>query len=120
MHPTGPDWLRIAPARELREGEAARVDLDDEQIAVFRSAGELFAVQAECLHMGGALNEGDVLDCVVTCPWHGWRYELRSGARLDRIGSPLRTYPIREADGWIELSPGTCAGATGRTRGGGR
>jgi nitrite reductase/ring-hydroxylating ferredoxin subunit len=97
-------WLRVAPASELGDGEAARVDLDEQRIAVFRSRGELFAVRADCLHMGGALNEGRVFDCVVTCPWHGWRYELRSGSRLGHVGSPLRTYLIREADGWIELA----------------
>lgn len=97
-------WLRLAPASELREGEAVRVELPGEAVAVFRSHGELFAIEADCLHMGGALNEGAVHECVVTCPWHGWRYELRTGARKDRIGSPLRTFPIREADGWIELA----------------
>lgn len=88
------------------------MEVDDERIAVFRSCAELFAVQADCLHMGGPLNEGDMRDCVITCPWHGWRYELRSGARLDRVGSQLRTYRIREVDGWIELSTGPFGAAT--------
>jgi nitrite reductase/ring-hydroxylating ferredoxin subunit len=110
-----PAWLRVAPAHALREGQAARVEFDDQRIAVFRSCGELFAVQADCLHMAGPLDEGDVRDCVITCPWHGWRYELSSGARLDRDGSPLRTYRIREADGWIELSTGPYIGAATMT-----
>jgi nitrite reductase/ring-hydroxylating ferredoxin subunit len=102
---TGASWLRIAPAAELPDGSAARLDLDGEPIAIFRDADELFALDAECLHMGGPLEEGEVEAGVVVCPWHGWRYDLCSGERLDRVGSPLRTFSVRVRDGWIELNP---------------
>jgi nitrite reductase (NADH) small subunit len=53
-----------------------------------------------CLHLDNPLDDGFVSDGCVTCPWHGWRYDLRTGEHLTMFGrrKGLRTYPVR-ADG---------------------
>ncbi len=56
--------------------------------ALFRIADELVCVEAFCPHMHGPLFAGTVADGAVTCPWHLWRYDLRTGARIDSAAPP--------------------------------
>lgn len=98
-------WVRLAPATALSRGAAVRVEVDGEMIAFCHTASGYRAVDDYCPHMGGSLSEGTVSGDTVTCPWHGWRYDLVSGARADRPGQPVRTYPVAVREGWLFLSP---------------
>jgi nitrite reductase/ring-hydroxylating ferredoxin subunit len=66
-------------------------------IAVFRVGDELVAVDNVCRHVGNPIDDGFVDGGCVTCPWHGWRYDLRSGEHLTFFGRRpgLRTYQVR-------------------------
>ena len=67
--------------------------LDD--VAVFSVAGGLCATQAMCTHKAGPLSEGSADDSTVTCPLHGARFDIWTGAVLrGPANSPLRTYPV--------------------------
>lgn len=96
-------WARLGPVSRLPVGSAAAVEVDGEEIAVFHTEAGLFAVDNDCLHMAAPLSRGGVLDHVVTCPWHGWRYDLRDGRRVDRRGSPTRTHDVEVRDGVLFL-----------------
>jgi nitrite reductase/ring-hydroxylating ferredoxin subunit len=52
-------------------------------ISLFVRGGEVFAVQSFCPHLEGPLFQGTLSGEEVTCPWHGWRFSLRSGRRVD-------------------------------------
>jgi len=58
------------------------------QVALFRTGDEFHALDNLCLHHGGPLCDGSIDDGVVTCPWHGWSYEIRTGAMVQdpRVG----------------------------------
>jgi nitrite reductase/ring-hydroxylating ferredoxin subunit len=73
------------------------VRVGERQIAVFDLGGELRAVDNVCLHVGNPLDDGFVSGGCLTCPWHGWRYDLRTGELLTLFGrrKGLRTYPVR-------------------------
>jgi nitrite reductase/ring-hydroxylating ferredoxin subunit len=58
-------------------------------MALFSVAGEVLCVQAFCPHLEGPLFQGTVSGDTVTCPWHRWRYDLRTGERI---------YPHRVVD----------------------
>ncbi|HXF56775.1 MAG TPA: Rieske (2Fe-2S) protein [Actinomycetota bacterium] len=73
----------------------------DRTVAVFNVDGTLHALDGRCLHRGGPLAEGLVRDAVVTCPWHWWRYDLRTGERLGAPWLRLRRHPVRVEDGQI-------------------
>jgi nitrite reductase/ring-hydroxylating ferredoxin subunit len=51
--------------------------------ALYRIGGEVLSSQAFCPHLGGPLFQGTLSGATVTCPWHQWRFDLRSGARVD-------------------------------------
>jgi nitrite reductase/ring-hydroxylating ferredoxin subunit len=91
-----------AGSLEALPPEAATVvQAGDRTVAVFNVDGDLVAVDGRCLHRGGPLAEGLVRDGVVTCPWHWWRYDLRTGERLGAPWLRLRRYPVRVETGEI-------------------
>lgn len=59
---------------------------DGTEIALFNNHGIIYALNNSCPHMGGPLAEGDIEHGCVTCPWHGWQFELSTGTRQDADG----------------------------------
>ena len=65
------------------------VTVDGRHVALFRLGDEFFAIDNLCLHKAGPLCEGEIdAKDVVTCPWHGWSYDIRTGALVQdpRVG----------------------------------
>jgi nitrite reductase/ring-hydroxylating ferredoxin subunit len=74
-------------------------------MVVFRDGGRIYAVDAACPHAGNPLIEGDVFGTTLVCAFHGWRFDLETGACL--LGElPVRHYPAELRDGelWIDIS----------------
>ncbi|MBU6172680.1 MAG: Rieske (2Fe-2S) protein [Planctomycetes bacterium] len=96
-------WKKVCDSQKLMEGEAIELLADGGVIAIFRHQGELFAIDGICMHQGGPLARGKLMDGTVTCPWHGWQYELRTGCNAVTCKPMLKTYEIQESDGIIEI-----------------
>lgn len=58
-------------------------------MALFVDGGEVLCIQAFCPHLEGPLFQGSVVAGTVTCPWHYWRFDLRSGKRIGIAGLPV-------------------------------
>lgn len=88
-----PRFITVAHRHEIPEGEAIAVRVNDERVAVFNVDGSFYAISDMCAHAGGPLSEGWVDDKKVTCPWHGWQFDL-----VPEVGAPddgMRRYPVR-------------------------
>jgi nitrite reductase/ring-hydroxylating ferredoxin subunit len=72
-------FLRAAKKDEIPEGSIREFQVDGKTIALANVAGKFFAINNTCLHRGGPLGQGVLEDSVVTCPWHGWQYDVTSG-----------------------------------------
>ena len=94
---------RICISTELRDAESREILIEGLVIAIFRSSGELFAMDGMCMHQGGPIARGKVEGGCVTCPWHGWQYELKSGNNAATGKPMLNTYQLRDHEGWIEI-----------------
>jgi nitrite reductase/ring-hydroxylating ferredoxin subunit len=77
---TAERWLSV-PA-DVLAGDRAVVDGDGRQILLLRVAGEIHAFDNACPHEGNPLVDGDVLGDQLECAYHGWRFDLRTGACL--------------------------------------
>jgi 3-phenylpropionate/trans-cinnamate dioxygenase ferredoxin subunit len=109
MPADGADRVAI-PVAELPAGAALPLEAFGTTLALFNVAGRLFALENRCLHHGGPLCLGrvggaqlpstpgryryDAERPVVTCPWHGWEYELESGRALFKRGVRVRTFAV--------------------------
>jgi nitrite reductase (NADH) small subunit len=96
-------WLELGSVERLPPGTTAHVDVDGKQLALFHTDSGVYAIDNDCLHMGGPMCEGKVSGTTVACPWHGWTYDLRNGERVDRRGSPTRAYRVEVRDGILLL-----------------
>ena len=96
-------WTRVCESNQLAEGASMEVLFRGDIIAVFRHQGVLFAIDGVCMHQGGPLAKGPLRDGTITCPWHGWQYELKTGCNATTCKPMLKTYEIQEADGVIEI-----------------
>ncbi len=86
-------WINIAKTTEIEPGENIVVKCEGEDIAIFNGDEAFYAVNNACPHQGGPLNQGVLEDNRITCPWHGWQYDLKSGCPITTPN--LRTYPLR-------------------------
>lgn len=77
--------------------------IDQRVIAVFRHNGHWYAIDAMCAHQGGPLAEGVVKDGCVTCPWHGWQYDLATGIQTINRQPLQETFEVRQTDDRIEV-----------------
>jgi nitrite reductase/ring-hydroxylating ferredoxin subunit len=71
--------IKVAEATELKPGESKVVMAGERELALFNVAGKFYAVDNICPHRGGPLGEGILDDSVVTCPWHGWKFDVTTG-----------------------------------------
>ena len=74
-------YAPVIEAAELEDGKLHRVELEGEAVLVAQAeSGGVCAISAVCSHMGGPLDEGKRDGDTVTCPWHGSRFDLCTGA----------------------------------------
>jgi nitrite reductase/ring-hydroxylating ferredoxin subunit len=74
--------VKVAEKKDLPAGSAIAVDVNGKKIAVFNVKGQYYAIDDECTHAGGPLSEGEVEGTVVTCPWHGGKFNITNGEVL--------------------------------------
>jgi len=87
----------------LPPGQAALVTVDGEDVALFRRRDEIFAIGNQCPHQGGSLSDGFVEGDIVTCPLHGWEFDLRSGACMTVPGESVPRYTVAVEDDAVFL-----------------
>ncbi len=86
---------KLATVNDIPEGKAIIVRAPDGmEIALFNLQGKIFALENVCPHMGGPLGEGDIENCIVTCPWHGWQFDIKSGSCENMPGDDARKVDI--------------------------
>ena len=96
-------WVVVCESSALQEKRAIEVLVGTEVLALFRQNSQLHAIDGICAHQGGPIAKGSLDQKCITCPWHGWQYDISTGENLLTKRKMLRTFPIREANGVIEV-----------------
>jgi nitrite reductase/ring-hydroxylating ferredoxin subunit len=97
------EWTRAADVDRLQPSRPIAIKLRGKHIALFLHQGEVLACNNRCPHEGYPLVEGALdADCVLTCHWHNWKFDLRTGATIYG-GDNLRVYPVKVEDGAVWL-----------------
>jgi nitrite reductase (NADH) small subunit len=97
-------FVTVARVEDVPPGTIAHVRAGEEEIAVANVDNEFFATQGQCLHLRGPLGEGRLDGAVLSCPWHGWQYDIRTGLNEFDHAIQLKTYEVRVEDGEIQVA----------------
>jgi nitrite reductase/ring-hydroxylating ferredoxin subunit len=87
------DWWPVARADECPPGTCLERVVQGRVVALYNVEGKFFALDGICPHQGGPLGKGCLDGAIVTCPWHGWQFDVRTG--VSRI-SPRIFQPTLE------------------------
>ncbi len=97
-------FVRVAKVAEVAEGSGTGVEVAGRRIALFKVGGEICALADECTHVGGPLSEGFLHGEEVECPWHGARFNLRTGeVTRPPAADPVACYRVRVAGDEVEV-----------------
>jgi nitrite reductase/ring-hydroxylating ferredoxin subunit len=98
--------VRAASLAELVPGQPTLVVLNGTRLVLARVGQDVYALGDTCAHQGGPLGEGKLSGTRLACPWHGWMYDVRTGAcALPARGAAVPSYPVRvgASEVWVEL-----------------
>ncbi|OGQ06403.1 MAG: hypothetical protein A2W61_05135 [Deltaproteobacteria bacterium RIFCSPLOWO2_01_44_7] len=96
--------FEVAKVSEIPPGSAKQVEVDGETIAIFNVSGQFYAISDTCTHAQASLSEGEVEDLVVTCPWHGAKFDLKTGKNLCMPAvEPVQAYHLKIEDDAIKI-----------------
>jgi nitrite reductase (NADH) small subunit len=87
-------FVRAAKATDIGPGQIREIPLQGITIAVANVGGQFHAINNTCLHRGGPLGQGSLQGNVVTCPWHGWTYDVTSGKVTTNQTAGVACYPV--------------------------
>ena len=98
--------VKVAEAKEVAPGTGKVVEAEARSLALFNVSGAFYAIDNTCTHRGGPLGEGALAGEVVTCPWHGAQFNVKTGEVLAPpapIG--VRSFPVKVQgdDVFVEL-----------------
>lgn len=97
-------FQRAAKQSEIPVGTVREVHLQGQTIALANVAGKFYALNNTCLHRGGPLGQGELSGTVLTCPWHGWQYQVSTGQVTFNPEMRVATYPVelRGDEVWVD------------------
>jgi 3-phenylpropionate/trans-cinnamate dioxygenase ferredoxin subunit len=96
--------VEVCPVDELPPGTMKLIHAGPLDVGVYNCDGDLVAIEDRCSHDDGPLCEGDWEpdECVVVCPRHGSRFDVRTGRPLTLPAyEPVATYPVVVRDGVV-------------------
>ena len=95
--------VTVARAADIPDNGRKIIQVADQSIGVFHHKGQWFAHPNSCLHRGGPVCTGSLTDDVITCPWHGFQYNLISGQLLVDPSAKLESYEVKVIDDEVHV-----------------
>ena len=93
--------MRIANTSDVERGAGKVVHAGGRTLALFNVDDEFYAIDNSCAHRGGPLGDGRLNGTIVTCPWHGYRYDVRTGAHQLDASFSVTCYPVTVEGGAV-------------------
>src|SRR5919109_4506414 len=75
----GEDFVKAANVKDIQPSQMKEVEVNGEKICIANVEGKYYAIGNVCTHLGGPLAEGKLEGYQVECPWHGSKFDIRSG-----------------------------------------
>lgn len=109
-------WVRVAAETDCPPGATIEVVVQGDVVALFNVDGMYYALDGVCPHQGGPLGQGELNGCILTCPWHGWQFNVRNGQHEVNPEARHRSYQTKLSNGEVfvavDSNPTTSGGMT--------
>lgn len=101
-------WVALADVSDCPPNSAREFVVEDRIVALFNVAGTYYALDGVCPHQGGPLGQGELCGHVVTCPWHGWQFDVRTGQHQlnARVRQPVLAVRVDGCQVFVDLESG--------------
>lgn len=98
--------VRVAAVSDVPIGRGIEVVAAGRMVALYNVEGEFRALDGVCPHAGGPLGQGTLDGCVVTCPWHGWQFDVTTGVHQLNANLSHPSFPVtvEGEDVFVEIS----------------
>jgi nitrite reductase (NADH) small subunit len=102
-------FVRVTKAADVAPGQIREMQVQGTTIALANVGGQFHAINNTCLHRGGPLGQGSLQGNVVTCPWHGWTFDVTSGKITHNQAGGVACYPVelRGEEVYVDISAPT-------------
>jgi nitrite reductase/ring-hydroxylating ferredoxin subunit len=103
------EFVKVARVADVPAGGAKLVEANGQKIALFNVGGQFYAIGDACTHKGGPLSEGFIEASEVQCPWHGAKFDIKTGQNLTPpAAAPVPSYAveIREGEVYVQVTSG--------------
>ncbi len=98
------DFTTVAKVGDIEEGTGKSFEVGDRIIAIFNDGGTYRAIDDMCPHMGASLATGFLNESEVSCPWHGWRFDVRDGTWCDNRSLKTDVFQVRVVGEEIQVT----------------
>ena len=98
------EFTKVLSLSELERGTCKAVEVNGKTVALFNVDGTVYALDNTCLHQGGPLGEGMLEGDVVSCPWHMWEYNVRTGVNIGNSSLRVATYAVKVEGNDIKIA----------------
>lgn len=95
------EFTRVMSVADLPPGEGREVSVAGWPVALFNVDGQLYALSNTCIHRGGPLGRGFVEGDTVTCPWHSWMFNVKTGENVVNAEMKVARYEVKVEEGQI-------------------
>jgi nitrite reductase/ring-hydroxylating ferredoxin subunit len=98
-------FVRAAKKAEIPAGTVREFQIEGKAVALANVGGTIYAMNNSCLHRGGPLGQGLLEGKVLTCPWHGWQYDVTSGRVVQNPAAAVDCYAteVRGEDVFVDV-----------------
>ncbi|MBI3611526.1 MAG: nitrite reductase small subunit NirD [Nitrospirae bacterium] len=98
------EYVTVAKPEDLAPGQGRVVEVNGNEVALFNLNGTFYAIDNMCAHQGGPLGEGLLEGETVICPWHSWKYSVKSGVCSTNPSVKVKTYSVKIESGQIKVA----------------
>lgn len=88
-------WYLALKSSELPKGSGKSLDINGQRVALFNADGKYYALADACMHRGGPLGEGHLEGTKVTCPWHAWDFDVKTGECHTMQGAKQKKFAVK-------------------------
>jgi nitrite reductase/ring-hydroxylating ferredoxin subunit len=96
--------IELGPASEIPDGDSIVYNLDAIDVAVYNIEGKYYAIGVNCPHAGVVITKGIIEGSIITCPGHGYKFDIATGKCLDDNELRLAKFDLKISHGILFVS----------------